>query len=86
MYTKEQREERRTAALGEYDAEDVAKGREGNEDGECSFSLLSEHVAEERGRQDAARGDNLVLGHCGKVGNLDEISMMAVVGSDKPDI
>lgn len=71
---KNSEKKRRTAALGEDDAENVAKGREGNEDGERSFSLLSEHVAEERGREDAARGDDLVLGHCGKVGNLDAIS------------
>jgi len=60
------------AALGEDDAEHVAVGRQGDEDAQGALGGAAKDVAEERGGDEAAGGDDLVLGHGGKVGNVDE--------------
>lgn len=60
------------AALGEDDAEDVAKGGEGDKDGEGALGRLAVHVAEERGGNEALGLEHLRLGDGGKVGDVGE--------------
>lgn len=59
-------------ALGEDDTQDVAKCRQGDEDGERSLGPLAKHVSEERGGNEALGFENLCLGHAGKVRNVGE--------------
>lgn len=54
-------------ALGEDDGEDVAEGREGDEDGQGALGLGAEHVPEEGGGENAARGENLFARDGGEV-------------------
>lgn len=59
-----------TSTLREDNAQDVAKGRQGHEDGERALGAWTEHVAEKGGREDAAGADDLVFGHGGEIGDL----------------
>lgn len=58
--------------LGEDDAEDVAKSRQGDKDGQGTLGGGTHDVAEQRGSNQTLRGDDLGLGDGGKVGNVDE--------------
>lgn len=59
-------------ALGEDDAQDVAKRRQCNKDGQGPLGRLSKHVAEERGRHQALRFQHLLFRHGRKVGHVCE--------------
>lgn len=58
--------------LGEDDGEDVAKGGKGNEDGEGALGGATKNVAEQGSGDEAARGQDLLLGNGSEVGNVDE--------------
>lgn len=60
------------AALGEDDAEHVAIGRQSNEHAQGALGGAAKDVSEQRGGNEAAGGDDLVLGHRGEVGNVDK--------------
>lgn len=60
------------AALGEDDAEHVAIGRQSNEHAQGALGGAAKDIAEERGSDEAAGSDDLVLGHRGEVGNVDK--------------
>lgn len=60
------------AALGEDDAEHVSVGRQSNEHAQRALGCAAKDVAEQRGGDEAAGGDDLVLGHRGEVGNVDK--------------
>lgn len=59
-------------ALGEDDAENISKGRERDEDGECALGLGAKHVTEQRGGDEAFRGDDFLGRHRGEISNVDE--------------
>lgn len=59
-------------ALGEDDTQDVAKGRQGDENGESSLGPLTKHVSEEGGGNKSLGFENLLLGHTGKIRNVGE--------------
>jgi hypothetical protein len=58
------------SALGEDDAEDVAKRGQGDEDAEGPLGAVAKDIAEKRGREDATGTEDLVFGDGGKVCNL----------------
>lgn len=60
------------AALGENDAEHVAIGRQSNEHAQGALGGAAKDIAEERGGDEAAGGNDLVLGHRREVGNVDK--------------
>lgn len=59
-------------ALGEDDTQDVAKSRQGDENGQRSLGPLAKHVSEERGGNKSLGFENLLLGHAGKIRNVGE--------------
>lgn len=59
-------------ALGEDDTQDVAKSRQGDENGESSLGSLTKHVSEERGGNKSLGFENLLLGHTGEIRNVGE--------------
>lgn len=59
-------------ALREDDGEDVAKGGEGDEDGQRALGSATKDVPEQRGSYKSAGGDDLLLGNRGKVSDVDE--------------
>lgn len=60
------------STLGEDDTEDVSKGRQGNKDGERALRGVAKDVAEERSGDETLGSENLLLGHGGEIGNVDE--------------
>jgi hypothetical protein len=59
-------------ALREDDTQDVTKGGESDEDRQSALGTFAKHVSEKGGSNEALGGENLLLGHTGKVGNVDE--------------
>jgi hypothetical protein len=59
-----------TATLGEDDTEDVPKCRKSDKNGQSAFYTTTEHISEERSRENAARRENFFFGDCGEVGDL----------------